>query len=185
MTDLENFAHSKNVLLSGDAIRHFVSTTEESKRTVALLEVIVAAKAQFPAEDGWIVINEKRMLDLCTDCVVSPVSVLAIEVAVLPKGAGSLAEAIVTGNVVAAYEMIGNRPMFALADAASDLDAVYRIRQGGTGVASELLMKETAKFSEGQILQMIQALTGALDGTYNDEASAVKMSIMKAIKAAA
>jgi hypothetical protein len=185
MTDLENFAHSKNVLLSGDAIRHFVSTTEESKRTVALEQVIVAAKAQFPAEDGWIVINEKRMLDLCTDCVVSPVAVPDIEITVLPKGAGSLAEAIVTGNVVAAYEMIGNRPMFALADAASDLDAVYRIRQGGTGVASELLMKETAKFSEGQILQMIQALTGALDGTYNDEASAVKMSIMKAIKAAA
>jgi len=81
--------------------------------------------------------------------------------------------------------MIGARPMFALADAAADLDAVYRLRRGETGVASELLMKETAKFNDGQILTMIQALTGALDGTYTDEASAVKMAIMKAIKAAA
>ncbi len=188
MTAIENHAHGKKVLLSSDAIRHFVATTtSEAERIIALDEVIKAAKAQFPAEDGWIVINEKRMQDLCATCAVNQISSSAAPYvpAIIPEGAGSLAEAIVTGNVVAAYELIGNRPMFALADAAADLDAVYRLRRGEVGVASELLMKETAQFTEVKILAMIQALTGALDGTYTDEASAVKMAIMKAIKAAA
>jgi len=46
-------------------------------------------------------------------------------------------------------------------------------------------MKSTASLTDEQILTMIEALTGALDGTYSDEASAVKMSIMKAIKVVA
>lgn len=185
---IENYAHGKRVLLSSDAIRHFMSTTNnQAERTAALDQVIDAAKAQFPAEDGWIVVNEKRMADLCVACAANAVksSDAPYVPAIIPEGSGSLAEAIVTGNVVAAYEMIGHRPMFALADAAADLDAVYRIRRGENGVASELLMKETAKMSDAAILATIQALTGALDGTYTNEESAVKMAIMKAIKAVA
>jgi hypothetical protein len=188
MTRIENHAHAKRVLLSSDAIRHFIATTSTTQeRTEALDQVIAAAKSQFPAEDGWIVLNEKRMQDLCLVCAANQMhsSETPYIPAVIPEGAGSLAEAIVTGNVVASYELIGHRPMFALADAAADLDAVYRIRRGGAGAASELLMKETAALTDEQILQMIEALTGALDGTYTDEASAVKMSIMKAIKVVA
>lgn len=188
MTNIENLAHARKVLLSSDAIRHFIATTNSvDERMEALEQVIQAAKTQFPAEDGWIVLNEKRMQDLCLVCAANKVrsSEAPYVPAVIPEGAGSLAEAIVTGNVIAAYEMIGNRPMFALADAAADLDAVYRIRKGGDAVASELLMKETANLSEEQIFKMIEALTGALDGVYTDEASAVKMSIMKAVKVAA
>ena len=81
--------------------------------------------------------------------------------------------------------MIGHRPMFALADAAADLDAVYRNRKGEENAVSQMLTKETQNLSEGQITEMITALTGALDGTYTDEASAVKMAIMKAVKVAA
>jgi len=127
------------------------------------------------------------MQELCVVCAANAVhsSTAPYIPAVIPEGSGSLAEAIVGGNVLAAYELIGHRPMFALADAAADLDAVYRIRRGGNAVASELLMKSTASLTDAQILAMIEALTGALDGTYNDEASAVKMSIMKAIKVVA
>ena len=188
MTAIENQAHAARVLLSSDAIRHFIATTNNvDERTDALTQVILAAKAQFPAEDGWIVLNEKRMQELCVVCAANAVhsSTAPYIPAVIPEGSGSLAEAIVGGNVLAAYELIGHRPMFALADAAADLDAVYRIRRGGNAVASELLMKSTASLTDAQILAMIEALTGALDGTYNDEASAVKMSIMKAIKVVA
>lgn len=188
MTAIENQAHAERVLLSSDAIRHFIATTSNvSERTDALNQVIIAAKAQFPAEDGWIVLNEKRMQELCVVCAANAVkSAKAPYIpAVIPDGSGSLAEAIVGGNVVAAYELIGHRPMFALADAAADLDAVYRIRRGGNAVASELLMKSTASLTDAQILAMIEALTGALDGTYTDEGAAVKMSIMKAIKVVA
>jgi hypothetical protein len=188
VTTLENLAHDKKALLSSDAIRHFIATTNTpSEREKALQEVITLARGKYPSEDGWVVINEKRMQELCTTCQVNAKAEVVKHdpyvPTVIPEGSGSLAEAIVTGNVVAAYEMIGHRPMFALADAASDLDSVYRVRKGAkVGVISDLLKSESDKLSDDQIMTMIQALTGALDGVYTDEASAVKMAIMKAVK---
>jgi uncharacterized repeat protein (TIGR01451 family) len=185
VTELENRAHSQMALLSSDAVRHFVGTTkDEAKRNDALDAVIAEAKKTYPLEDGWIVINESRMVNLCEVCQVNKAASSAAPFipATVPEGTGSLAEAIVTGNVVAAYDMIGNRPMFALADAAADLDALYRSRRGEVVAVSEMLKQETTSLSDEQIKNMISALTGALDGTYTDEASAVKMAIMKAVK---
>ena len=180
VTELENRAHEQKALLSSDAIEYFMRSTEgEIERNAALDEVITEAKKHYPLEDGWIVINEARMQSLCEACVPTATTVPEQH---LPTGKGSLAEAIVTGNVAAAYAMIGNRPMFALADAAADLDSVVRARQGKAVITSNLLKEETAKLTDSQIENMIKALTGALDGTYTDEASAVKMAIMKAVK---
>jgi hypothetical protein len=139
--------------------------------------VIADAKCAYPLEDGWVVINQTRLTELTT------VPVAPIETAV--TGNGSLAEAIVTGNVVAAYELIGDRPMFALADASADLDTLYRNRKGANEPVSDLLTAATTDITDAQIADMIAALTGAIDGTYTDEASAVKMAIMKAVKIAA
>lgn len=185
VTTIENRAHEQKALLSSDAIRHFISTTEGSlERNEALDRVIAEAKTQYPLEDGWIVINEARMQNLCEVCQVNAVASQAAPYvpAVVPQGSSSLAEAIVTGNIIAAYEMIGNRPMFALADAASDLDAVVRARRGEKTQVSLLLKTETDKLSDAKLKNMVAALTGAIDGTYTDEASAVKMAIMKAVK---
>ncbi|MCA9359834.1 DUF11 domain-containing protein [Candidatus Nomurabacteria bacterium] len=185
VTELENRAHTQKALLSSDAVRHFIATTEGNvERHQALDEVIAEAKKAYPLEDGWIVINEARMTNLCVTCAVNKEKAKGSTFipATVPQGTGSLAEAIVTGNIVAAYEMIGNRPMFALADAAADLDAVYRNRKGGDVQVSNLLVAETENLSDEKIKNMISALTGALDGTYTDEASAVKVAIMKAVK---
>lgn len=185
VTDIENRAHAQKALLSSDAVRHFIATTEGSvERNEALDEVISEAKKSYPLEDGWIVINESRMQNLCEVCTVnaSKPTFVTEAPATVPEGTGSLAESIVTGNVVAAYEMIGSRPMFALADAAADLDAVYRNRKGESNSVSAMLTDESSKLSDEQIRKVIKALTSALDGTYTDEASAVKMAIMKAVK---
>lgn len=185
VTALENRAHTQMALLSSDAIRHFISTTAGTlERNEALDAVITEAKSKYPLEDGWIVINEARMQNLCETCKVNAVASQAAPYvpALVPEGSSSLAEAIVTGNIVAAYEMIGNRPMFALADAAADLDAVVRLRRGEVVSISDLLNTSTANLSDEKVKNMITALTGALDGTYSDEASAVKMAIMKAVK---
>jgi hypothetical protein len=144
--------------------------------------VIATAKQQFPLEDGWVVINEARMRDLVATTVVATATTEGYTPTVVPEGSSSLAEAIVTGNIVAAYEMIGNRPMFALADAAADFDNVVRARKGEDVQVSNLLAREAAKLSDEKIKHVVAALTGALDGTYTDEASAVKMAIMKAVK---
>lgn len=185
VTELENRAHTQKALLSSDAIRHFISTTEGTvERNQALDEVIAEAKGMYPLEDGWIVINEARMRSLCDVCVAGAVASQEAPFipTIVPEGSSSLAEAIVTGNIVAAYEMIGNRPMFSLADAAADLDAVVRARRGESVKISHLLATETTRLSDETLKNMITALTGALDGTYTDEASAVKMAIMKAVK---
>ncbi|MEK7462248.1 MAG: DUF11 domain-containing protein [Patescibacteria group bacterium] len=183
VTALEDRAHVQMALLSSDAILHFIGCTEGIlERNEALDDVIVAAKQQFPLEDGWIVINEARMRDLCATTVIDSVATEQFVPAVVPEGSSSLAEAIITGNIVAAYEMIGNRPMFALADAAADFDNVIRSHRGEDVKVSKLLASEAAKFEEEKIKNIVAALTGALDGTYTDEASAVKMAIMKAVK---
>ncbi len=185
---IENQAHDAHVLLSTDAVYYFASTTKsKEERISALTQVMTLAKEKYPAEDGWVVLNEKRMRELCVLCKANDVAKVteAFAPVNLPSGSSSLAEAIAIGNIVSAYEMIGNRPMFALAEAASDFDALYRSRRGETVAVSNLLVQETNKLSDEQIQTIITALTGALDGTYNDEASAVKMAIMKAVKVVA
>jgi hypothetical protein len=159
------------------------STNGAVDRNELLDKVISDAKSQYPLEDGWMVLNRMRMQSLCETCFTDSTKTTEVQIGeALPEGSGSLAEAIVTGNVVAAYEMIGNRPMVALANAAADLDSVVRHRKGETTPISNLLLSETEKLSDTQLQTMITALTGALDGTYSDEASAVKMAIMKAVK---
>jgi len=185
VTELENRAHEQKALLSSDAVRYFIGKTSGLvERNESLDEIIAEAKKNYPLEDGWIVINEARMRNLCEVCKskAAAATKTSFVPATIPDGSGSLAEAIVTGNVVAAFLMIGNRPMFAIADAAADLDAVYRNRKGGQEVISDVLSVEAAKLSDEQIKNMIKALTSAIDGTYTDEISAVKMAIVKAVK---
>jgi len=193
LTDLENQAHAQKVLLSSDAMRYFiakVATIEDRKE--ALDAVIGKARVSFPSEDGWVVINLVRMEQLIQEVdaerstLIAEVEPQSIETSVsTPITSGSLAEAIVTGNVTAAYEMISHRPMVALADATADLDALYRYRKGEEVAISEMLKAESIRLSTEQLQAAIVALTSALDGTYTDEESAVKMAIMKAVKAIA
>ena len=181
---IENQAHAAHVLLSSEATRHFMTVTaHESDRNEVFATVLGSALASYPSEDGWVVLSEERMMTL-TAGLATPVvaAVSSFTPTLLPIGASSLAETIVSGNIGAAYQMIGNRPMIALADAAADLDALYRVKQGGVAKVSELLMSESAELSVLKLQAAIAALTGALDGTYTDEASAVKMAIMKATK---
>ncbi len=183
LTELENYAHEARLLLSSDAMRYLANDTEKSEQLVLLDQVIEKAKVNFPSEDGWVVVNLSRMEQLISEISdTTAASVLAATPVELIQS-GSLAESIVMGNIPAAYELIEHRPMIALADAASDLDAVYRERNGEAVEMSDLLRKETAKLTVKQIRSSIMALTGALDGTYADETSAVKMAIMKAVRA--
>jgi len=176
-TTIENQAHKLQALISSDAVHSIEAMTTTDNRSAVVAKIVNDAKGQFPLEDGWVVINQARLAAITSvPEVVAPTQV---------TGVGSLAESIVTGNIVAAYQMIGARPMLALADAAADLDALYRNRTGGSAPVSDLLTNESANLSDTQIADMIAALTGALDGTYTDEAAAVKMAIMKAVKVAA
>jgi hypothetical protein len=182
-TQLENQAHAAEVLLSSDAMRYFMRSTEGMDRVNMLAAIIERAKASYPSEDGWVVLNEERLAAQCDACIaVAPASNAAPFIpSTLPTGNSSLAEAIVSGNIVAAYQMIGHRPMISLADAAADLDALYRAQNGVPSQVSVVLAQ--ASLSSEQLQAAIAALTGALDGTYTDEAAAVKMAIMKAVKA--
>ena len=197
LQELENRAHDQHVLLSSDAMRHLIAVCPKDVRRVAFLDQIISeARVSFPAEDGWIVLNLDRMTGIC-DKRKSAAPALAHTtqqtVAVAPEkkltdtptGAGSLAESMMTGNILAAYQMIGNRPMVALADAAADLDALYRVQKGEQVAVSDMLKNAATNVSTEQLESAIEALTCAIDGTYTDEAAAVKMAILKATKALA
>ena len=186
LTALENHAHSKKVLLSSDAMRFFIGQiTEVGSRITTLDAVLAKARISFPSEDGWVVLNLERMETLL-DATLGEAEHVSADLenneTVMPMTAGSLAEAIVSGNTHAAYQMISHRPMIALADAASDLDAVYRGKKGEAVTVSNMLKEHTQALSVEKLKAGIEALTSALDGTYSDEEQAVKMAIMKAVK---
>lgn len=189
LSELENQAHAKKVLLSSDAMRFFIAKVPVIEdRTAALDIVLEKARVTFPSEDGWVVLNLIRMEGLMEEVNQTSDELVADESVDLSSNtalvtSGSLAEAILSGNLIAAYQMIALRPMVALADASADLDAVYRLKRGEDAVVSEMLKKDAEKLSESQLQAAIAALTSALDGVYTDEASAVRMAIMKAVKA--
>ena len=129
MQVLENIAHEHHVLISGDAMQHFVNVcTKDLNRRTFLEKVITEAKVTYPMEDGWVVLNCKRMEELTAkreelkarpvvadeQVVVSAEKKAAVqEEFKLAPLTNSLAEAIIEGNVVAAYQLLGNRPMVA------------------------------------------------------------------------
>lgn len=179
MTELENRAHAQKALISSDAMRFFMNATKSEGRNEALDAILTEAKVSFIGTDGWVVINLARIETLMDDTDAEA----EVELQTDTVTAGSLAESLVTGNVIAAFELIAHRPMVALADATADLDAVYRARKGEQTNTSDLLTAETARLSDEQLKAAIAALTSALDGTYDSEEAAVKTAIVKAIKA--
>ena len=187
MKELEDRAHAHHVLLSSDAMRHFIALCKDGIDRVAFLERVIAdARVTYPAEDGWVVLNLSRMEELAraAKTKLGQPSHTKTELVQTPLGAGSLAEALVGGNVNAAYRLIEHRPMVALADAAADLDAVYRKLKGQPvehNQVSQLLEETVSKLEPKTLQKMIMALTSAVDGTYNDEQAAVKIAIMKSV----
>jgi hypothetical protein len=192
LNDLENQAHKERVLLSSDAMRYFVGQVTSSEEQIAVLqEVTKKARVSFPSEDGWVVLNLARMETILdevrgkgegSESLFTVNADLEHSTSFTPMTAGSLAEAIVSGNTVAAFHLLAQRPMVALADATSDLDALYRGRKGETVLVSNFLKREAAKLSNEKLEAVIEALTSALDGHYTNEEEAVKMAIVKAIE---
>lgn len=189
LTDLEDQAHAQRVLLSSDAMRYFAAKVEDHQERSTVLDAIIAkARVSFPSEDGWVVVNLSRIENLLEEVQVEAHEAVsdapvALDETQTPITSGSLAEAIVTGNVKAAYELIAQRPMIALADASADLDALYRFKNGQAVEISQMLKESAAALTPQQLREAIATLTSALDGTYTDETSAVRIAIMKAIQA--
>ena len=184
-TSIENYAHDHQVLLSSDAIRYFVSANKAGEGVFfALGRIIEKAKATYPSEDNWLVVNLERMEKLIENGHASASMAKDAAMVASPTGVGSLAEAIVTGNVTASYDLSAERPMVALAEATADLDAIYRIKLGldlKGHEPSKLLKEATTNFSADEISKIIAALSSALDGEFTDEQAAVKMAVIKAI----
>ena len=185
---LEERAHRHNVVLSGDAVHFIVGERDTEEARLARLEDIIArAKVTYPREDGWIVVSRQRIEELMGDhsYVAPPASEARQETMREEESAAniSLAEAILAGDITAAYAALGNAPMTALAGAAADLDAVFRGRHGEEAEVSEALTYAASNVASTQLEAAIAALASAIDGLYQDEGAAVKLAIMKAIKA--
>jgi hypothetical protein len=65
MSMLENTAHERNALLSSDAIRFIIEQTPKLEEQLGMLDLVIEqAKASYPTEDGWVVINKERIMSL-------------------------------------------------------------------------------------------------------------------------
>ncbi|MCB9811743.1 hypothetical protein H6783_02425 [Candidatus Nomurabacteria bacterium] len=184
LTHLEDVAHAEETLVSSDALRFISTKVALEEQETLLLNLIKRAKRSFPQEDGWLILNLDRIQSLY-DGEVEALMPEQHEIDPDLMPSGSLAEAILMGDTMSAFALIDHRPMVALAAAAADLDALYRMRLGEEGAetnASELLKREAMNLPTEQLTNVIKALTSALDGTYTSEESAVKMAVLKAIK---
>ena len=61
LRDLESRAHEQQTLISSEALTHLVTMYGDEAGTM-LDRVVEAAKAQFPSEGGWVVLNKDRVL---------------------------------------------------------------------------------------------------------------------------
>ena len=197
--ELEDRAHAHKVLISSDAMQHFLAACHQVVDRIAFLDKVVAeAKVSYPMEDGWVVLNQARMHELCEKRGATTPLASGVEVADDKKAAiaadteatlapvtNSLAEAIIDGNVMTAYKLIDGRPMIALAGASADFDSLYRYQNGESVVLSEILKECAETIPQEKVQTAIGALTQTVDGTYPSEEAAVKVAIMKAIKALA
>jgi hypothetical protein len=195
MKEIEDRAHKAQILLSSDAIRHFISVSKSESNQFAYLDQVIAkAKATYPTEDNWVVLDLTRMQSLLSGGVKPTITKVDSDSTIndyreikTTVGVGSLAEAILYGNVMLALALIKDRPMVALAEATADLDAAYRQRLGLPVIdasISELLKTEAENYTTEELENIIRALTSAIDGTFTDELSAVKIAIAKAISLA-
>jgi hypothetical protein len=65
MEMLEARAHDAHVLISTDALNFISAQSKTSEEHIELLDMIISvAKAHYPKEDGWVVVNKERILSL-------------------------------------------------------------------------------------------------------------------------
>lgn len=60
-TIIEEKIHAAHILMSGVAMDYFMKVTAEQDRLVSVDTLIENAKASFPSEGGWVVLNEDRI----------------------------------------------------------------------------------------------------------------------------
>ena len=188
VTKLEGYAHEHNVLLSSDALRMVVdhANTEEASMEL-LIDIVNRAKAAYAREDGWVVLNRERVMTLFQAASVALVAPVAVPVATPVqevRGAHTLAEAILTGNTTTAYSFLGENAIEVIADTAESLDGIVRARKG-TGTAPDMLVRAAEGVADEKIKAAILALVTAIDGTYSDQTAAVRLAVIKALKAVA
>ncbi len=64
VTMIENRAHASRILLSGEAIAHLTVIGDTNNLDEILTSVFAKAKASYPSEEGWVVINLERLASL-------------------------------------------------------------------------------------------------------------------------
>ena len=168
LKELNNYAHDHHVLISSDALRFLSDTCPTADGSFAVLDnVLKMCHKRYPTEDGWIVLNLERiqaLIDVFDDVAESKSQ------SETPTTTRPLSEAILSGNLQDAYELIDRRPMVSLADAVADFDALYRQRQGNDKISVSATLKDSAtKYSDGQLREVLKVFTTVLDGTYTNE----------------
>lgn len=207
---IESRAHAAGVLMSPEAVTSAVALSTDRTEVLKIFGTVLNdAVRTLPREDGWIMLTSDRLDTLAekiapATTVAPAVSTIASVMQSAPAKAASVAQstsntaeeasasafvgAVVSGNRELAFSIVRSMehdhvsPTALMTSAATVLDRLYRVRQGGqNGIDSELVAKAQNQ-SDENLHRLVEVFTHALDTVYSNPFTGVKLALAQAFE---
>jgi hypothetical protein len=207
---IESRAHAAGVLMSPEAVTSAVALSTDRTEVLKIFGTVLNdAVRTLPREDGWIMLTSDRLDTLAekiapATTVAPAVSTIASVMQSAPPKAASVVQstsntaeeasasafvgAVVSGNRELAFSIVRSMehdhvsPTALMTSAATVLDRLYRVRQGGqNGIDSELVAKAQNQ-SDENLHRLVEVFTHALDTVYSNPFTGVKLALAQAFE---
>lgn len=202
---IESRAHAAGVLMSPEAV---VAATELAEERVEVLKIFGAilndAVRTLPREDGWIMLTSDRLEALAgtnvpkvekTVSTVPTYTAASAQTVSTPSVSGvdeaaavQFVTAIVSGNRELAFSIIRSMehdrvsPTTLMTSAATVLDRLYRVRQGGKNGIDASLVEASQRMTDEGVHRLVEVFTHALDTVYANPFTGVKLALAQAFE---
>jgi len=204
--EIEERAHQDNILLSPEATRMLVGATGDAK--VTLENLFASARAQYPREDGWVLLSKERCEALLAadampdDTPTTPVIAAnrmeapRTEAPTVPTAASlepqrdtrvvaAFVGYIAEGSQQKAFELLrtlnskGIETSAFIARVVRELDEVYKHRLEGSRTPDQRMMQQTGAWSNDQLESVLGTLVECIDYSYTNARIGTKIALTK------
>jgi hypothetical protein len=176
---IEEGARVHKVLISDDGVKTLVraSSANENNALSILSELIKVSEEWYAREDGWLLLNQKRIKEV----------LFATYVMMVPTFFSWIAE----GNEEKMFGFVkmlqtqGHSAKEFIKNAVYELDALYRYRtEGQDSDVSNETIKIAGRWNLSTIEKMIESLIGAVDGSYSNDFTPIKLALLRTVSIA-
>ena len=179
MRALLDVARENRVLVSDDGLTLIARAADgETEKARSLLNAVIgAAKTRYPREDGWLILDKKRVTEGLFETFLSAVSLFV--------------EWMVRGDDTKVFHFLRKlrqqeQPVDAFIRAVvTELDHVYRSRLEGVieeGVADAHLVEITYHLSNKEIEGIVAELLRGVDESYTSPFTGVKLAVTRVLQ---